>query len=1311
MTEKTKEFLQKLKDSGNWNDTYDYSKVDYINSKIKIKIICPIHGMFEQRPDKPISGYGCKKCNYDSQKSNSKTFIEKAKVVHSDKYNYSNTNYVNSQTKLLITCEKHGDFEQIPSSHLNGNGCPKCGVIDRVNFKKLTTESFRQKAKEVHGNKYDYSLVNYEKSNIKIKIICSEHGEFQQRPAKHLQGDGCPKCSLTNRVNSSRLSIKEFINRAKKVHDDKYDYSKVSHTNRNDKVTITCPIHGDFKQISNSHLQGQGCPKCGGSEKLTTEEFIKKAIIVHGDKYNYSNTNYINSQTKLLITCKQHGDFEQIPHNYLKGYGCPHCSKGLVKSNITNFLKFAKELHGDKYDYSLVKKINSKTKVKIICPEHGEFLLAPYSHLNGYGCLKCSGINRWTNKSFIEKAKELHGDKYDYSLVKYKNIDTKVKLICPEHGMFEQTPYHHMKKSGCPICNRGYSKSFKISLINDLEHADLLHMDPFELYTIIGQGNLPTEFGILTGTDADSDERLVSIRELRERLTTEEETDDTTETPEDVIDVEAEPIDDVDIEITGTPTERPEVTQEPTLPTMREINDLHSLDNQLYASMDKEAFEALIQYKLRKLWNNVLNNEISLETLKNESGGQYFKMVKEMFFIEYDEAINYQPKEGYSFKFQPNLMQKLTVQRLLKAKSYGNWSGTGAGKTLSFIVASREVESNLTLIIALNSTIKQTCKVIKEVYPDSLTFSEYRMGHVFDRTKHNYLVLNYEKFQQTNSEELFQDLTNNNQIDFVVIDEVHNAKQREEGDEHESIRRGVMTCLLGRIRENNSELYTLVMSATPVINNLFEAKSLLSLMTGLDYDDINTRRTLPNALKIFQQLILHGLRYIPKYDIEMTELTGSNMSNLNIDGGHLLDTLLGSSSNNYINTEKLLLQDKLKAIQPYLRKGVIIYSYLTTGFVDEIQDYVRALGYSTGTYTGEESTYIREENLNKFIAGDIDILIGSRPIGTGVDGLQDVCNRMILVTLPWTDSEYVQLKGRIYRQGSNFGDVEIIIPQVIIQLEEEEIWSWDMQRLNLIRNKKTLADAAVDGVVPSRILPSRETMYRKSHESLQRWKDRVNNGNIIDNQRQRIAIELYPSITDSEDRERRITSELSEFNRRGKTTLSTTMHKEFTDNPDSWFRYHKLRKERMDQWDEIPYEYIATKIRNRNHKIIDFGCGENLFRHCVPNNEVISFDHVAIDDSVIACDIKDVSEYVSNESVDVAMFSLALWSTNYKDYITEAHRVLNFGGVIHIAEPAKSYETPEDEQGLIDLITESGFTIVGHIERRSKFIYITGIKM
>jgi len=318
---------------------------------------------------------------------------------------------------------------------------------------------------------------------------------------------------------------------------------------------------------------------------------------------------------------------------------------------------------------------------------------------------------------------------------------------------------------------------------------------------------------------------------------------------------------------------------------------------------------------------------------------------------------------------------------------------------------------------------------------------------------------------------------------------------------------------------------------------------------------------------------------------------------------------------------------------------------------------------------------------------------------------------MILLTLPWTDSEYTQLKGRIYRQGSEFTDVEIIIPQVRIELGEGDFWSWDIQRLNLIKNKKTLADAAVDGVVPSRILPSKETMHRKSQESLERYKNRVNAGNIIDFVRKPLNIDLYPETGNYEERQRRINSELSTFNQRGKITLSSTMHKEFSDNQESWFRYHALRREAMGKWEEVPYEYIATKVKNKNHKVVDFGCGDNQFKTCIPNNEVISFDHVSYDDSVIACDIRDVSAYLTDESVDVCVFSLALWGTNYKEYITEAHRVLVYGGVVHIAEPSKNYETQEDEQKLVDLITNAGFQVVGGIENRGKFIYVTGIKM
>lgn len=863
----------------------------------------------------------------------------------------------------------------------------------------------------------------------------------------------------------------------------------------------------------------------------------------------------------------------------------------------------------------------------------------------------------------------------------------------------------------------GWNKIKKINLLDNLEHTDLLYLDPIELQIIIDNGKLPTDFGILIDTTSGSEDRIKTLKELKKKFDVDSSDTDSSDNDSDDNDndtnkkntdnVEIEPVDDVDDEITSD-TDKETNSK---LPVINNLDDFHFLDNDLYA-MDEESFNSLIQYRLRKLWNKVLNNEISIESILNEVGGKYFTMIKNMLLDEYNTVSKYNPPKGYNFRIdniltEPNLMQKLIVHRLIKNKSYGNWSGTGAGKTLSFIIASREIDSRLTIVIALNSTIKQTYKSIKSIYSDSEICTKYRKGMKFDRSKYNYLILNYEKFQQYNSEELFQNLTNNNKIDFIVIDEVHNVKQR---DEKESIRRGVLLRLMGRIREKNQDLYTLAMSATPVINNITEAKSLLTLLTGLNYNDIKDRKTISNAIVMFQLLTLNGLRYIPKYDINIQELTGHNMSNLNIDGEHLMNDLLKIKPKKYIEIEKLLLPEKLESISSTIKKGDIIYSYYTTGFIDEISKFINNLGFTFGTYTGEESLKLREENLEKFKKGEIDILIGSKPIGTGVNGLQEISNTMFIITLPWTDGEYSQLKGRIYRQGSNFNNVNIIIPQVKIELDNNDVWSWDMQRLNLIKNKKTLADAVVDGILPSKVLPSMETMCKKAIEALQNWKDRVSAGNIVKIRRNKINIDLYPEIDDVEEKRKRIDSELSEFNRKGKTTLSSTMHKTFTDNPDSWFRYHALRKERMSKWDEIPYEYIAAKIKNKKHIVVDFGCGENKMKEKLPNNKVFSFDHVAIDNSVIACDMKDVRQYLSDESVDIAVFSLALWGTNYKDYLKESYRVLNYGGFIYIAEPSKYYEGDEGRNELKTLITEAGFKLVGDIENRGKFIYIIGTK-
>ena len=247
-----------------------------------------------------------------------------------------------------------------------------------------------------------------------------------------------------------------FITKAKKIHGDKYDYSKVEYINSRTKVCIICPIHGEFWQRPSFHLLGSGCPKCVG-KKLSKKEIIQRFKVIHGDKYNYSKFEYINNKTKSCIICPEHGEFFMTPDNHLHKHGCPKCksektSKNFL-SNSEEFIKKAREIHGDKYDYSKAEYINSRTKVCIICPIHGEFWQTPNSHLAGNGCLKCSGKFKPTKENFIEKAKQVHGDKYDYSKVEYIDSKTKVCIICPEHGEFWQTPDGHInQKQGCPIC-------------------------------------------------------------------------------------------------------------------------------------------------------------------------------------------------------------------------------------------------------------------------------------------------------------------------------------------------------------------------------------------------------------------------------------------------------------------------------------------------------------------------------------------------------------------------------------------------------------------------------------------------------------------------------------------------------------------------------------------------------------------------------------------------------------------------------------------------------------------------------------------
>lgn len=191
--------------------------------------------------------------------------------------------------------------------------------------------------------------------------------------------------------------------------------------------------------------------------KITTEIFIKESQKIHNNKYNYSISKYINRRTKIKYICTVHGVIEQLPLNHMNGGVCYKCNN-YGKSNTAEFIKKSNIIHGNKYDYSLVNYITAHEKVKIICSKHGVFEQIPNSHLNGYGCIKCSDRYK-KDKEFIINAKKIHNDIYDYSLVKYKNNKNHVKIICPIHGIFTQRPDNHINnKTGCPICKESFGE-------------------------------------------------------------------------------------------------------------------------------------------------------------------------------------------------------------------------------------------------------------------------------------------------------------------------------------------------------------------------------------------------------------------------------------------------------------------------------------------------------------------------------------------------------------------------------------------------------------------------------------------------------------------------------------------------------------------------------------------------------------------------------------------------------------------------------------------------------------------------------------
>lgn len=380
---------------------YDYSKVDWKGATKAVCIICPVHGEFQQIARNHMQGNGCQKC-FATPKSNTMEFIRKAQAIYGDRYDYSKVEYKGNKEKVCIICPEHGEWWMSPNNHLRGHRCPVC-----YGTPKHTNEAFITMARKIHGDRYDYSNIEYKGNKEKVNIICPQHGDFWQSPQSHLNGNGCAVCS-----GSQKITVPIFINRCTKKHSGKYDYSKVEFKTLDDFVKITCPEHGEFEQRSKVHYRGYGCPICGGSKRLTTDEFIEKAKIVHGDRYNYSKVNYINTATKVCIICREHGEFWQTPNNHLFGAGCPTCPQSNLEGEIRQFLMKNKiQFEQEKTFDWLV--FNRKMFLDFFLPEYGI-------------AIECQG-----GQHFFPT--ELFGGKSFYKLTIER--DKIKKELCEKHGI------------------------------------------------------------------------------------------------------------------------------------------------------------------------------------------------------------------------------------------------------------------------------------------------------------------------------------------------------------------------------------------------------------------------------------------------------------------------------------------------------------------------------------------------------------------------------------------------------------------------------------------------------------------------------------------------------------------------------------------------------------------------------------------------------------------------------------------------------------------------------------------------------------
>lgn len=999
-----------------------------------------------------------------------------------------------------------------------------------------------------------------------------------------------------------------------------------------------CPHGHAFQRKPRLMSKDPSCPECaiGGASFADTHPYLAKRW------YEAKNTTKPSAVTAshtaaVWWVCEEGHAFERSPLQMVGDDGCPHCALR-QDSLAARFPALAAEWHPQKNGDLSTEAIDPDHKMTAwwLCAKGHEFQATVRSRTRSHGrCPHCYGA--WTVdtiRSFVK------------SLIAHVHVLTPSEMfaLAMQAGALRDAS------------SRAFVKALTTGRFPVSELEKFADNEP----------SLVDDFAVDATLTLEVQEGRVAERKP-------ELSDDPFALPSSP-DADYQPDGDIDVSVTIVPpsdeASPAELDEGDSLPVVQTREALAALDSTFIANADAETVRFLLDSAKAKLWAHAYQEpEEAEKQARAFQGDAYSTIVRDRFLAELDASQNMKLPAGYAFRptpesdvCPPHLMQRHVAVSVAEKRRFGNWSGMGAGKTLSAILATRLTEASLTVICCPNAVVDNWEKEIDNAFPGCLiekkTWTPLWPDAHGQRPR--YLIMNFEQFQQPDSEKNLVDFLAKHIVDFVVIDEIHFAKQREETQM--SRRKRLVQGLVLEAAKRNADLCVLGMSGTPVINTLQEGRSLIEMITGHRHDELETKATVQNCMRLYQRFVTLGTRWKPRYRAQL------DVEKVEVDCVDHLDEIRMVSRGSVLEMERVLTKARLGAIVEHLVAGekTLLYTHYVDGISSQLWNAVKAAGLRPGLFTGKSD----ETDLVEFMKprGSVDVLIASSRVSTGVDGLQHVCNKLIINSLPWTNAEYEQLRARLWRQGGKFDKVKVIIPVTFAYVHGER-WSYCESKLDRLEYKKSIADAAVDGVVPEGNLRT----PAQAQADIMGWLERLESGVIQTHERKLIKIPLSREPGEVKRRTLRY-GDFPNMNNRWYAAASHKTHTRLEANPEEWAHYHTMYQELRERWDVVPFQEEIRWLEQREGLVVgDFGCGEALIAAAVSDrHRVHSFDHVAINDSVVACDIAAVP--LDQECLDVAIFCLSLMGHNFSDYLREAHRCLRLDGALHIWEPVSYFD-------------------------------------